>query len=733
MINILNYIKGTYSRSIYESNTGYIIGIFKVRDTNDEKLSDYIGRSITFTGYFHELNNTDTYIFYGELVNHDKYGEQFQVNSYERCKPEEKDSIIEFLTGGLFKGIGTKKAESIVNAYGKETLKVILNNPEDLLLIQGITKKNANTLHEKLKEYESSYEIILFLTEKGFSTRDSMLIYNTYKNKTKDVIEKDIYRLIKDINEITFKKVDIIALRNGIAKDDKRRVKAIIIYIMNEVSNTYGDCYYYKKDLVSLIPRVLGTYIEEELFNTSIKELEHDLEIIIKSDRYYLRDMYDAECNIVKRLRMLNNNKEISAKNIDLTINDLEEFFDIKYNNDQLEAIKKAYKRDFLIITGGPGTGKTTIMKAIVELYRMMKKLPYERLTKEIALLAPTGRAAKRISEATLFNASTIHRFLKWNKDTNKFQINEYNKSKVEFVIIDESSMIDTLLLDALIKGLSSNCKIVMIGDDHQLPSVGPGQVLHDLIESKQLEVVELKELYRQGKDSNIISLAYDIRNEKINKDIFNVEEDLTFIECSDDQVINNICEVASTYIDLNYRDFQILAPMYKGLNGIDEINNRVQEIYNPKDKTKKENKIGEVTFRENDKVIQLTNMPDDNVYNGDIGLINRINLSPKKEVYIDFDSNVVKYTPSNFINFRLAYSISIHKSQGSEFDIVIIPIVKGYNKMLYQKLIYTAVTRAKKRLYIIGDINALDKASKNTNSDIRKTTIMKYLIEGIE
>ena len=733
MINILNYIKGTYSRSIYESNTGYIIGIFKVRDTNDEKLSDYIGRSITFTGYFHELNNTDTYIFYGELVNHDKYGEQFQVNSYERCKPEEKDSIIEFLTGGLFKGIGTKKAESIVNAYGKETLKVILNNPEDLLLIQGITKKNANTLHEKLKEYESSYEIILFLTEKGFSTRDSMLIYNTYKNKTKDVIEKDIYRLIKDINEITFKKVDIIALRNGIAKDDKRRVKAIIIYIMNEVSNTYGDCYYYKKDLVSLIPRVLGTYIEEELFNTSIKELEHDLEIIIKSDRYYLRDMYDAECNIVKRLRMLNNNKEISAKNIDLTINDLEKFFDIKYNNDQLEAIKKAYKRDFLIITGGPGTGKTTIMKAIVELYRMMKKLPYERLTKEIALLAPTGRAAKRISEATLFNASTIHRFLKWNKDTNKFQINEYNKSKVEFVIIDESSMIDTLLLDALIKGLSSNCKIVMIGDDHQLPSVGPGQVLHDLIESKQLEVVELKELYRQGKDSNIISLAYDIRNEKINKDIFNVEEDLTFIECSDDQVINNICEVASTYIDLNYRDFQILAPMYKGLNGIDEINNRVQEIYNPKDKTKKENKIGEVTFRENDKVIQLTNMPDDNVYNGDIGLINRINLSPKKEVYIDFDSNVVKYTPSNFINFRLAYSISIHKSQGSEFDIVIIPIVKGYNKMLYQKLIYTAVTRAKKRLYIIGDINALDKASKNTNSDIRKTTIMKYLIEGIE
>ena len=733
VIIISTYIKGTYSRSIYQSNTGYIIGIFKVRDTNNEKLSDYIGRSITFTGYFHELNNTDIYMFFGELVNHEKYGEQFQVNSYERCKPEEKDSIIEFLTGGLFKGIGKKKAENIVNALGKDTLKVILNNPEDLLLIQGITKKNANLLHEKLKEYESSYETIIYLTDKGFSTRDAMLIYNTYKNKTNDVIEENIYRLIKDINEITFKKVDVIALKNGISKDDKRRVKASIIYIMNEVSNAYGDSYYFKKDLAILIPRVLGVHIDEDIFDNSIKELELDLDIVIKSDRYYLKDMYDAECNIVKRLRMLNSNKEITDKNIDITINDLEEYYDIKYNKDQLEAIKKAYKRDFLIITGGPGTGKTTIMKAIVELYRMMNKLSYEKLISKIALLAPTGRAAKRISEATLFNASTIHRFLKWNRDTNKFQVNEYNKSKVEFVIIDESSMIDTYLMDALIKGLSSSCKIVMIGDDHQLPSVGPGQVLHDLIESKMLEVVELKELYRQGKDSNIISLAYDIRNKNINKEIFNKDDDLTFIECADSEVIDNICEIATTYIDLNYKNFQILAPMYKGLNGIDEINKKVQEIYNPKDNIKKEQNQGEVIFRENDKVIQLTNMPDDNVYNGDIGLINKINLSPKKEIYIDFDSNIVKYTPANYINFRLAYSISIHKSQGSEFDIVVITIVKGYNKMLYQKLIYTAVTRAKKRLYIIGDINALDKASKNTNSDIRKTTIMKYLIEGIE
>ena len=442
--------------------------------------------------------------------------------------------------------------------------------------------------------------------------------------------------------------------------------------------------------------------------------------------------MYEAETFIVKRFRSLNSNKEITDKHLDLKVQELESFFGIRYNTCQLEAIKKSYTRDFLIITGGPGTGKTTIMKGIVELYRQMNKLSYDKLDQKIALLAPTGRAAKRMSETTFMRASTIHRFLKWSRETGKFQINEYNKSKVEFVIIDEASMIDTYLMYSLLKGLSSNCKVILVGDDHQLPSVGPGQVLHDLIESKMLEVVHLTELYRQGKDSNIISLAYDIRNKSISTDIFNVADDLTFISCSDNEVMNNICEICYTYKDLSYKKFQILAPMYKGLNGIDEINKNVQEIFNPKNKNKKETKILDVLFREDDKVIQLTNMPDDNVYNGDIGLIDTINSGTKKEINIDFDSNVVKYTPANFNNFRLAYSISIHKSQGSEFDVVVIPIVRGYNKMLYQKLIYTAVTRAKKKLYLIGDINALRYAANNDKDDIRRTTIMKYLIEGI-
>ena len=727
-----SYIQGKYTKCIFKNNTGYNIGVFRVSDSNDPSLADYIGRNITFTGYFHDLNEIDTYLFYGKLVTHEKYGEQFQVDGYERCMPEEKDSIVEFLTSGLFKGIGEAKAKKIVDVLGKDTLKIILETPDNLLLIPSISKKNVDTLHNKLKEYEASYETIMYLSDMGFSTKDSMIIYNTYKKDTKKVIEEDIYKLIEDINEIYFKKIDVIALKNGIKKDALIRVKASLLYIMDEVSNTYGHSYYFREELLNYLPRVLGVNICTELFDECINKLVDDLKIIIKEDRFYLREMYESETLIVKRFRLLNSNKEIIDKRLDSMILELEDFFDIKYNSCQLDAIKKSYMKDFLIITGGPGTGKTTIMKGIVELYRLMEKLSYEKLNDKIALLAPTGRAAKRMSETTGMPASTIHRFLKWSRDTNKFQVNEYNRSKVEFVIIDEASMIDTYLMASLLKGISSNCKVILVGDDHQLPSVGPGQVLHDLIESHALQVVELTELYRQGIDSNIISLAYDIRNQSVNKDIFNVEDDLTFIECRDNEVIPNICEICNTYKDLNYKKFQILAPMYKGLNGIDAINKNVQDIFNSKSRTKKEKVIGEFNFREDDKVIQLTNMPDDNVYNGDIGIIDRIQSSPKSEIHIDFDGNLVKYTSANFINFRSAYSISIHKAQGSEFDVVVIPIVNAYNKMLYQKLIYTGVTRAKKKLYIVGDFSALIRASRNTSDDIRRTTIKNYLINGI-
>ena len=729
----MSYIKGNYRRSIYQNSQGYNIGLFKVMDTDDEKLADYIDHIITFTGYFHELNDMDTYLFYGKLVTHPKYGEQFQVDNYERCKPEEKDSIIEFLTSGLFKGIGEKKAKAIVDVLGKDTLKIILENPDNLILIPGVTKKNIEVLHTKLQEYESSYETILILTELGFSTKDAMIVYNFYKNKTKNIIDTNIYQIIEDIYNMTFKKIDAIALKSGLEKDAPIRVEASIIYIMNELSNAYGHSYYFKEEIASYLQRVLGVNITEELFLSSLENLEKNLLIVKREDRYYLKEMYESETLITKRFRMLSREEDIVIKDIDSKIKELENLFGITYNEQQFLAIKNSLLKQFLIITGGPGTGKTTIMKGVTELYRTVNKLSYEQLQEKIALLAPTGRAAKRMSESTLLRASTIHRFLKWQKETNKFQVNEYNKSRVEFVIIDEASMIDTYLMASLLKGISANCKILLVGDDHQLPSVGPGQVLHDLIESNSLQKVELTELYRQGKDSNILTLAYDIRQGEVNEEVFNVGDDLTFIKATPDQVVDNVLEITDTYQDLSYKEFQILCPMYKTIAGIDEINRHVQNKVNPKTKNKKELQYGDVIFRENDKVLQLTNMPDENVYNGDIGIIKEIATAPKKEIIIDFDGNIVKYTPSNFNNFRLAYAISIHKAQGSEFDVVIIPIVRNFNKMLYRKLIYTGITRSKKKLYLIGDINALKYAVSNNNSDIRRTSIKDYLQNGIK
>lgn len=727
------YIKGHYQRSIYQNSNGYHIGLFKVKETNSPLAVSFLDKSITFTGYFHELNDMDTYLFFGQMIEHPKYGMQFSVSSYERCKPEEKDAIVDFLTSGLFKGIGEKKAKAIVDVLGKDTLQIILENPDNLILIPGITKSNIDTLHNKLKEYESSYETVLYLSNLGFSTKDSMLIYNYYKDRVKSVIDKDIYQLEYNIYELNFKKIDRIALKNGVEKSSFIRVRAAILYIMEEVSNTYGHSYFYYDEIFQYLPRVLLVSITDDVYKQAMESLIEDLMVVNKEDRYYLKDMFEAEALIVKRVRLLVHKENEKFKNLEDKLTEMESVFGISYNEEQRRAILDSICKNFLIITGGPGTGKTTIMKGIIELYREVHKLSYEQLAVKVQLLAPTGRAAKRMSDSTLMPASTIHRFLKWQKETNKFQVNEYHKSKVEVVILDEASMVDTLLMASLFRGISANCKVIMVGDSYQLPSVGPGQVLHDLISSLKLPVVELKELYRQGKDSNILTFAYDVRGGDVSFDVFNQEEDLTFIESSEDLVISNLMDVSSTFKDLSYKNFQILAPMYKTKCGIDAINQKLQVIFNPKDNNKKELVVGDSVFREGDKVIELANMPEENIYNGDIGIISQIVTQPTKKITIDFDGNEVVFTAANFNKFRLAYAISIHKAQGSEFDVVVMPIVPGYRKMLYRRLIYTGITRSKKKLYLIGNKNALCQAVDNTSSDIRRTTIKDFLENGIK
>ena len=719
-------IKGVFKRRIFSSSdTGYVIGLFRVKESD---IEDLVQKTITIVGYFHELTEEETYIMHGDIVEHERYGTQFKVELYEKPLPEEKDSIVEFLSSGLFKGIGEKTAQKIVDVLGQDTLSVILENPDNLLLIPGLTSKQIKTLHDKLLDYQASYEVILKLNELGFSTKDSMLIYNKYKEKTNSLIENNIYQIYYDNLKIPFKKLDSIFLKSGMMQEDKRRIGAIIIYAFREVSITFGHSYLMQDELYSYSHRASGFSLSLDLFLESLHDLEKNVQIIEEEGRFYLKEMYEDEVNIVKRICYLTRKEDNGYKYLERDLGTLEKHYDIFYNEEQRKAIIESFKKNFLVITGGPGTGKTTIIKGIVNLYKEVYKLKSEDLEKKLALLAPTGRASKRLTESTLVHASTIHRFLKWNKESDSFQINERCKSDVEFVIVDEASMVDVSLFSSLLKGLKVDTKIILVGDFNQLPSVGAGQLLKDIIESGVVPVISLTKLYRQSSESNIIRLAYDINQNSIDPSIFNIS-DAIFIPCSSANIKKNILDVVKRQENMKDFDYQILAPMYRGLNGIDSINLTMQEVFNPKNAKKNEIVINGVVFREQDRVIQLTNMPDDNVFNGDIGVIEKIKTSPKKEIMIDFDGNIVIYTPSDFANFKHAYAISIHKSQGSEFNTIILPLSKEYGKMLYRKLLYTGVTRAKKNLYLIGDLDALFMASSNNYVDIRHTTIRNRLI----
>ncbi len=722
----MSEIKGKLSKIIFHNNqNGYTVGLLKVKESD---IDDLVNKTVTFTGSLPDLNEIDTYIMTGSLTNHEKYGSQFQVKSINRIMPQETDAMIDILSSNLFKGIGKKTAEKLVSVFKEKTFDVILNDTGNLLLIPGISEKQAKTLKEALKQYQGSYEDILMLNKLGFSTSESMKIYHYYKDKLNEVLDGNLYNIYYDIDEISFPRVDSIFVAKY-KKDSPSRVAGAIIYIIKTLSMTYGHTYFSKEEVNSYLFRVLKVEVSEKVVADAYNSLLVDERIVIKDDRLYLWEMYEAETLIARRLRLLAHEDKIKYKNLDTKIKEIETHYGIVYTDEQLDAIKLAITRKVAIITGGPGTGKTTILKGILDLYKVLSSSDKIRLNEQIALLAPTGRASKRMSEVTNFEASTIHRFLKWNKDTNRFQINEYNKSSVSFVIIDEASMIDTMLLANLLKGLKSSCHIIFVGDANQLPSVAAGDVLNDMIESKELPVYALKNWHRQGSDSKIIPFAHRINEGILDRELLNSGSDLEFIPCRDNEIIEVIGNVCKDY---NSYDLQVLAPIYKNRNGIYAINDHLQKLWNPKSPSKKEIEGNESIYREKDKVIQLSNMKDESVFNGDIGIIDRIKLLGNKELYIDYDGNLVKYTKSMLQNFTLGYAISIHKSQGSEFDTVLIPFTFDYRKMLYRKLIYTGVTRCKKKLILVGDINALEQAIRNNQEQKRRTSLKLFLENGI-
>lgn len=725
-------VSGKFRNFLYTGDNGYTVALFRIKKVFDDELADFLNKTITVTGSFINPNTEDTYILDGNYIEHPRYGYQLKVDSYEKTMPTDEDALIEFLSSKLIKGCGEKTAKNIVEHFGADAINVIKEDPNRLYEIKGIKESTINKIYSSICSYTNADETLVYLKKLGFSISECSLLFNKYGDGIKEIINDSFYSLLELVD---FNKLDNIYINNFNPKSDERAL-ACIIEAVKYLDISTGNTYHYKEDIYNAFINKFRFDLDKDKFDKYLNKLIKDEDLIIDDNNIYLNESYDDECIIANKLYRISKNgiqDKISFSDLEHEVN----INNIIYNDEQRSAIKTALNNPITIISGGPGVGKTTIINAIVRSYMLYYRITNLDALNKIALLAPTGRAAKKLAASTQIPASTIHRFLKWNKETDDFQINEYNPNYHNLVIVDEVSMLDNHLFASLLKGLTSNIKLVLVGDVFQLPSVGPGQILFDLINSDCFPFIFLKQIYRQSENSYIPYLARDIKAKDISDNLFERKDDYSFIDVDVQNIkgtIRKICEKTKEK-NINESDIQILAPMYKGENGIDNLNYIMQDFFNPKDEKKKEITYGYVTYRENDKVLQQINNPDCNVFNGDIGYIKKIekvkDKVTKDVITIDFDGNLVEYNKEDLSMIKHAYAITIHKSQGSEFPHVIMPVCKSYNKMLYNKLIYTGVSRAKKSLIVLGEKESFIKAINNDYSTNRQTGLKEKIMHN--
>lgn len=732
------YVKGKLNHMIFHNQEElFSIASITIIDTN-EQISE---EELVVKGYFPPLTHGNEYIFYGNLTVHPKFGEQYDVFTYEKELPKTEESLVKYLSSDLFYGIGKKTAERIVNNLGVQAIEKILADESVLDQIPGMTEKLKKRFVSDLQLHQGFDQVTLELAKHGIGLQLAQKIYDVYQEKTIKQLKENPYSFVFTIEGFGFQRADDIAQSIGIEKNHPSRIQAGILHIL-ELESLDGHVYVEEKNLINktiklLFPKQMDLIDENEILN-HIQFLENEQAIVKENEKVYLPHLYYAEEGIasqLKRIMDLEVEEIYDESELLKIIGEIEEKEGIAYGEEQYEAIKSALNEKVMILTGGPGTGKTTVIKGIIQCYdAFLKATNKKQHESNYILTAPTGRAAKRLSESTGLKAKTIHSLLGWMGEE-EFEYNASNQLEGKILIVDEFSMVDVWLANRLLKAVPSDMKVIFVGDEDQLPSVGPGQVLSDLLRSEQIPISRLTEIYRQKEDSFIIKLAHKIKNNEIDDLNLTKKDDFNFIECKQEQVLSVIEQIVKKAVERGYqkKDIQILAPMYKTNVGIHQLNNTLQNIFNPDDENMRSIQHFDQILKTGDKVIQLVNQPEKQVFNGDIGEIVAIKKateteSKKEEVVIDYDGLLVSYTKQELNQIMLAYAISIHKSQGSEFPIVILPVVKAFKRMLVKKLLYTAITRSKTSLIICGERDALiDGLLKEDHYD-RKTTLVERI-----